>query len=491
MSDRNPNPPSEEIVLASDPEPKLAPESARASESVRTPQSDPKSEGISQEPSDAAPDAMWRADRELPSINRSASVQGRITRVLGLVVFGTLAVGVLGWYYTQTATRASRESAAAAKVMRERATGESTVPPLGRVDPPVMVPVSDPAPTPEELAWWHQEAVDGDGHGSDDNGDDAEAVDQAGAAPGEAPWVERVLPRPVPPRSVAGPDADAGALNAAHPSTTSGMPPAYASFAASGSAYGVADPELARRLSGDVLMTAGASGGGAAMSVAVGAPAGDDAATDSLEARLQPTVIEAAQARLLPTRRMLLPKGAMLDCTLETAIDSSLPGLVTCVMAQPAYSADGRVVLFERGTKLIGEVGGQVRRGQRRLFVLWSEARTPTGVVVDLASPGTDALGRSGLTGDIDRHFGERFGAAILLSVIDGAIQAGVESSRQDDSSSVVVSPAASRDIVSEVLEDSIGIPPTITVAPGTRVRVLVARDLDFRSVYALERVAR
>jgi type IV secretion system protein VirB10 len=481
MSDRNPNPPSEEIVLASDPGPESAPEPGRA------PESDPKPEGMSQEPSDAAPDAMWRADRELPSINRSASVQGRITRVLGLVVFGTLAVGVLGWYYTQTATRASRESAAAAKVMRERATGESTVPPLGRVDPPVMVPVSDPAPTPEELAWWHQEAVEGDGAESDD----AEAVDEAGAESGEAPWVERVLPRPVPPRSVAGPDADAGALNAAYPSTPSGMPPGYASFAAGGSAYGVADPELARRLSGDVLMTGGASGGGAAMSAAVGGPAGAAPAGDSLEARLQPTVIEAAQARLLPTRRMLLPKGAMLDCTLETAIDSSLPGLVTCVTAQPAYSADGRVVLFERGTKLIGEVGGQVRRGQRRLFVLWSEARTPTGVVVDLASPGTDALGRSGLTGDIDRHFGERFGAAILLSVIDGAIQAGVESSRQDDSNSIVVSPSASRDIVSEVLEDSIGIPPTITVAPGTRVRVLVARDLDFRSVYALERVAR
>ena len=181
----------------------------------------------------------------------------------------------------------------------------------------------------------------------------------------------------------------------------------------------------------------------------------------------------------------------MLDCTLETAIDSSLPGLVTCVTAQPTYSADGRVILFERGTKLVGEVGGQVKRGQERLFVVWQQARTPTGVVVDLASPGTDALGRSGLAGEVDRHFGERFGAAILLSVIDGAIQGGVESQRQGDSSSIVVSPSGSRDLIGEVLEDSIGIAPTVRVAPGTRVRVLVARDLDFRSVYALERVTR
>jgi type IV secretion system protein VirB10 len=453
MNDPNTPPPaSEEIVL----------------------QGEPDEAASTATPSEAAPEAMWRADRQMPSVNRSASVQGRITKVLGLVVFGGLTLGVLGWYYTQTATRASRESEAAVKAVRDRATGESTVPPLGKIDAPVFVPISDHQPTAEEEAYWHQEAVDGE--------DEEEQQEQQQDE--EVPFVERVLPRP------AQPSTAADSIPAVYPSPGTGVPPAYASFAAAGTGYGSADPELARRLGGEVLMTGSAG--------SMGAPAGASmsgatapAAADSLESRLQPTVLDAAQARVLPTRRLLLPKGAMLDCTLETAIDSSLPGLVTCVTAQPAYSADGRVVLFERGTKLVGEVGGQVRRGQERLFVVWNEARTPTGVVVDLASPGTDALGRSGLTGEVDRHFGERFGAAILLSFIDGAIQAGVESQRQGDSSSIVVSPSGSRDIVGEVLEDSIGIAPTITVAPGTRVRVLVARDLDFRSVYALERVAR
>lgn len=458
-------PPSEEIVLSS--EPVRTPTPAPTPTPTPGPASAP--EATVTEPSAAVPQDMQRADRELPSVNRSASVQGRITKVLGAVVFGSLALGALGWYYTQTATRASRDSAAAAKVMRERATGESTVPPLGRIDPPVMVPVSDTAPTPEEEAYWHQEAVDPE-----------DVEDEDGVADDER-WAARVLPRPTLP------DAhDADRMPAVYPTTPGGPP----TFAGSGGSAAVLDPELARRLSGEVWTGSGSAVGATAVDAGTGA-APPSAAPDSLEARLQPTVIEAAQARLLPSRRLLLPKGAMLDCTLETAIDSSLPGLVTCVTAQPTYSADGRVVLFERGTKLVGEVGGQVKRGQERLFVVWHEARTPTGVVVTLASPGTDALGRSGLTGQVDRHFGERFGAAILLSVIDGAIQAGVESQREGDSSSVVVSSAASQDIVSEVLEDSIGIAPTITVAPGTRVRVLVARDLDFRSVYALERVAR
>ena len=90
---------------------------------------------------------------------------------------------------------------------------------------------------------------------------------------------------------------------------------------------------------------------------------------------------------MLPTQRLLLPKGAFLDCTLETAIDSTLPGMTTCVLATDTFSADGTVVLLERGTKLVGETRGQVRQGAARLFVLWTEARTPRGVVVPLASP--------------------------------------------------------------------------------------------------------
>ena len=170
-------------------------------------------------------------------------------------------------------------------------------------------------------------------------------------------------------------------------------------------------------------------------------------------------------------------------------MDSQLPGLATCVTAFDIFGADGKVVLVERGSKLVGETKGEARQGMSRIFVLWNEARTPTGVVVQLASPATDALGRAGIDGQVDTHFWERFGAAIMISVIDGTLQALVQQ-HSGNGGAVVYNPQGSRDVVTEVLRNTIAVPPTITVNSGTRIQVLVARDVDFRSVYELKAAA-
>jgi type IV secretion system protein VirB10 len=204
-----------------------------------------------------------------------------------------------------------------------------------------------------------------------------------------------------------------------------------------------------------------------------------------LDTLLQPSVLKATRAQLLPTQRLLLPRGTFIDCTLETAIESTLPGMTTCVTATDTFGADGTVVLLERGTKLIGETRGEVRQGEARVFVVWTEARTPAGVVVQLDSPGTDALGRSGLEGKVNRHFWQRFGAAALVSTIDGVVQSEVQSSSRGGT--VVLDPTASEDVLTEILRSTVNIPPTIRVRNGARIQVLVARDVDFRAVYELE----
>ena len=204
----------------------------------------------------------------------------------------------------------------------------------------------------------------------------------------------------------------------------------------------------------------------------------------SLAESLQPTFIRPAEAAVIPSRRWLLPKGSFLDCTLETAVDSTFAGLATCVLATDVFGADGRVVLMERGTKLVGETRSEVRAGQARVAILWNEARTPTGVILSLNSPGTDALGRAGVAGTVDRHTGERFGAAVLLSVLDAAVGGLV--ARGAGPGAIFYNAQSAHDVATEALRNTISIPPTISVAPGARVMVSVVRDIDFRAVYRL-----
>jgi len=258
-------------------------------------------------------------------------------------------------------------------------------------------------------------------------------------------------------------------------------------------AYGAPPPKTAeqlaleRQLSGVVYSAQSGLPSAARMSVS---PPSSTAPQEpgELGVLLRPSVSATVRAQVLPTQRLLLPKGAFIDCTLETAIDSTLPGMTTCIMATDTFGVDGQVVLLERGTKLIGETRGQVQQGSARVFVLWTEARTPTGVIVPLASPGADELGRSGLPGAVNNHFWQRFGAAMLVSVIDGAVESAVQSSRGGNGT-VIVNPSATQGVLTEVLKGTVNIPPTVVKRQGDRIQVLVARDLDFRSVYELRSV--
>jgi type IV secretion system protein VirB10 len=145
---------------------------------------------------------------------------------------------------------------------------------------------------------------------------------------------------------------------------------------------------------------------------------------ESLGARLQPTPLSGVSANVLRTQPYLLTTGTLMPCVLQTAMDSTLPGFVTCVIPQDVLGKTG-IVLLDRGTKVVGQFQGGVRQGVERMFVLWTRAETPQGVVINLDSPATDPLGRSGMDGEVDSHFWKRFGGALLLSTVEGALSTG------------------------------------------------------------------
>jgi type IV secretion system protein VirB10 len=120
-----------------------------------------------------------------------------------------------------------------------------------------------------------------------------------------------------------------------------------------------------------------------------------------------------------------------------------------------------------------------------RIFVLWTRIKTTKGVVVNLDSPATDALGGAGLPGEVDTHFWQRFGGAILLSLVSD-VGSGLASSAGGGGSQINFNGTAnaSSQVVAESLRGSINIPPTLKKDQGEQVGVYVARDLDFSKVY-------
>lgn len=196
----------------------------------------------------------------------------------------------------------------------------------------------------------------------------------------------------------------------------------------------------------------------------------------------QTSTIGTATARMIGDRNYLVTAGAIIPCTLQTAMDSTVPGYATCIIPRDVYSDNGRVVLLEKGTRVFGEYQGGLQRGQNRLFAMWTRAVTPRGVAIDIGSPASDPLGRAGVTGKIDRFFWQRFGAAMLFSVLDAGGQIAGQAV-SPEGSTVFRTPG---DTTSQILQDTQNIRPIVRVNQGTQMAITVAKDFDFSQVYGL-----
>ena len=204
--------------------------------------------------------------------------------------------------------------------------------------------------------------------------------------------------------------------------------------------------------------------------------------SEKLDNLLTPIETASVRASMMPDRNLLLS-------ILETKVDTTVPGMTSCVIPRNIYSANGKTLLLERGSKAVGEYKGAVENGLNRIFVLWTQIQTPNGVRINLNSPSTDALGGAGLSGDIDFHWWRRFGNALLFTLIQDGFDFGM--SKNTENNGGVNYYQNSQDgmerIIEEAMRQSGNIPPTLTKNQGERIGILVARDVDFSSVYSLK----
>jgi type IV secretion system protein VirB10 len=231
--------------------------------------------------------------------------------------------------------------------------------------------------------------------------------------------------------------------------------------------------------------------------------------TNALASALSATITPGTSATINRNPSMTLAKGTLPDCTLLTAILTDQPGFLKCILSAPVMSKDGKVVLMEAGTTMEGEYAQGLQAGQNAIFTLWSRAVTPNFISVQLNSPGTDALGRAGTSGYVDNKWFERFAGAVFFSLFEDAKQIYIarndaRASRsagatygdtynigtQGTLSQLSNTGSTTKSIVEEMLKQGSLVRPSLYKNQGEVIKIFVARDVDFSSVYELRPAA-
>ena len=204
-------------------------------------------------------------------------------------------------------------------------------------------------------------------------------------------------------------------------------------------------------------------------------PAAGGNPNDDFAGRLGGVGGTAAVATAAINPQTTVTQGTLIPAVLETAIDTDVPGFVRAVVSADVRSFDGVRVLIPRSSRLIGQYKSGMQAGQKRAYVIWTRLIRPDGVSVAIGSPAIGFSGETGLAGKVNSHFFERFGSAMLLSVVGGLSAIG-------GNAGVIVA-GGGQSAAAAAVGQNAQIGPTVRVRQGEPIRVFTAKDLDFSKV--------
>jgi type IV secretory pathway VirB10-like protein len=190
------------------------------------------------------------------------------------------------------------------------------------------------------------------------------------------------------------------------------------------------------------------------------------------------------RAILTPVSPYELKAGTVIPAALLTAIDTHREGRVVALVTENVFdTVSGQYLLIPQGARLLGRFDGDQTYGERRAFVVWERIIFADGHSLTLnKEPGVDSAGAGGVTGRVDR----RLGQLVVASLFSGAITTLGEAARRDgdnksgsfmgdagDAASIEAARVGGR-----LIDRELEVKPTIRIAQGSRVQVLLTRDL-------------
>lgn len=168
--------------------------------------------------------------------------------------------------------------------------------------------------------------------------------------------------------------------------------------------------------------------------------------------------------------------------TLINGINSELAGKVVAQIDENVYGAHGNKVLIPAGSKAVGRYKASLKPGDERIEMFWSRLITPDGINIHLGDAEmADAMGRSGITGEVDNRFFDRYGLSLLVSTIGILGSVAIPVNNQGQAVVVQQYGSATTNLASQILEKNINLKPKINIAPGAPILLSPTKDIWFK----------
>ena len=202
-----------------------------------------------------------------------------------------------------------------------------------------------------------------------------------------------------------------------------------------------------------------------------------------------------------------------IPAVIKVSIDARSASRAVAQVERDMYGSDGRTVVVERGSILVGTVASVSSSSDEKVAIAWQRVMRPDGVIFKITAASGDAMGRSGVLAHMDNRLWERFGQALLASVIDavGIASTGASQTQTNTggtSSSGVTSGGTSATtlnapalavqaiqsnispLIKQYQNEQSNLPVLRTVPAGTRITVWATEDLILRPVETREGLA-
>lgn len=177
--------------------------------------------------------------------------------------------------------------------------------------------------------------------------------------------------------------------------------------------------------------------------------------------------------------------GTVIPLTLETSINSDLPGGITAVIKTDIYdSKTGNTLLIPAGSRVIGRYSSNVSFGQERVQAVFNRITLPNQESINIGSMNlVDLMGATGVKDKVDTKLDKVFTSVIMSAILGigaGAVKEDTgeewKNNALDEGGTQVIN------VGNSYAEKVLNVQPTLSIRNGYTVGLWVDKDLILKA---------